>query len=336
MTTMAAVRVHAWGEPPLTERVSAPEQQHGEALVRIDAAAVGHLDRTVAGGGFDVQPQLPYIGGVEGCGTIISSATFATGTRVMLRGGGLGLTRDGTWAEVARVPEKSLMTLPDGMGPALGATYFVPLTTAAAALRSIGRIGSWEMPDVTTTAEEVVVVAGAGGAVGSLVAQLALRAGARVLGLVRDEEQAGRLPAGVEALLANDIDRARELRDERPATLLVDTLGGSQLADRTHWVRPGGRSVLIGYVSGDETVLDLPNWLLQDVALLPTNMIRRSREARQYAEELAHLLVTGELTLVVEEFGFDDAATVFDRMAKGGLKGRAVLRPTVDQNRSTP
>lgn len=332
MTTMTAVRVHGWGEPPVAEEVSTPAEAADEALVRIEAAAVGHLDRTVAGGDFGVKPELPYIGGVEGCGTVVSSALHAVGTRVMLRGGGLGLTRDGTWAELVRVPEKNLVVLPDGMGPALGATYFVPLTTAACALRSIGKLGAWSTPDVGSTADEVVVVAGAAGAVGSMVAQLALRDGAHVLGLVLDHEQADRLPDGVEPLLSDDADRARVLQEERPGTLLIDTLGGQQLGDRMRWVRPGGRTVLIGYVTGQETTLDLPNWLLQDVALLPTNMIRRNREARKYAEELAPLLVSGELTLEVEEFGFDQAAAVFERMATGRINGRAVLQPRVDGN----
>ncbi|GHB37110.1 alcohol dehydrogenase [Flexivirga endophytica] len=324
---MAAVRVHGWGEPPVAEEVSTPEVVADEALVRIEAAAVGHLDRTVAGGDFGVKPRLPYIGGVEGCGTVVSSALHAAGTRVMLRGGGLGLTRDGTWAEFVRVPEKNLVVLPDGMGPALGATYFVPVTTAACALRSIGRLGTWGVPDVESAADEVVLVAGAAGAVGSMVAQLALRDGAKVLGLVLDQGQADRLPDGVEPVLAGDAKHAHTLHEERPGTLLVDTLGGRELGDRMHWVRPGGRAVLIGYVTGEEATLDLPNWLLQDVALLPTNMIRRNREARKYAEELAPLLVSGDLQLAVEEFGFDQAATVFERMAAGGINGRAVLQP---------
>lgn len=327
METMTAVRVHDWGCPPVVDEVSAPVGRDGEAVVRIEAAAVGHLDRTVAGGQFGVKPQLPYVGGVEGCGTVVSSESFATGTRVMLRGGGLGLKRDGTWAEYVAVPDRNLVVVPDGMGPELGATYFVPLTTAATALQSIGRLGTWGTPDVDTAADETVVVGGAAGAVGSMVAQLALREGARVLGVVLDQSQADSLPSGVEPVLSDDSGRLAELGDERQATLLVDTLGGTQLSRRMSWVRPGGRTVLIGYVTGEETTLDLPNWLLQDVALLPTNMIRRNREAREYAGQLAPLLVEGELTLEVAAFGFDDAAKVFDLMSQGRIRGRAVLRP---------
>jgi NADPH2:quinone reductase len=325
--TMQAVRVHAWATAPTVDEVPVPERTDGKTLVRVEAAAVGHLDRTVAGGDFGMKPALPYVGGGEGCGRVVASDDLPAGTRVMIRGGGLGLVRDGTWAEFVVARTENLLVLPDGMAPALGATYFVPLTTAATALHTVGRLGTWGAPGVATAADEVVLVAGAVGAVGAMVAQLALREGARVLGLVLDQAQAERLPEGVEPLLAADPESLAVLAKERPATLLVDTLGGGALAERMTWVRAGGRAVSIGYVAGEQTTLDLPNWLLLDVPLLPVNMIRRDAEARALAEELAPLLVSGELVVDVEEFAFADAARALDQLGAGELRGRAVLVP---------
>lgn len=329
MATMRAVRIHDWGVAPVVDEVPVPVPAEGESLVRVEAAAVAHLDRTVAGGDFGMKPELPYVGGVEGCGRVVSSDQLSEGTRVMLRGSGLGLVRDGTWAEYVTVPTAKLTVLLEGMAPAHGATYFVPVTTAATALRAVGRIGAW-IPDVDSSADEVVLVAGAAGAVGSMVAQLALRDGARVLGLVLDEQQAERLPAGVEPLISSDAEALAVLGKERPATLLVDTLGGKGLQERMGWVRPGGRAVSIGYVAGEAVTLDLPNWLLLDVALLPVNMIRRSRKARALAEELAPLLVSGELVLDVEEFDFSGASRALELLGRGQLRGRAVLVPPTD------
>lgn len=326
-TTMRAIRVHEWGAPPVVESVGTPTPAEGETLVRIEAAAVAHLDRTVAGGDFGIKPSLPYIGGVEGCGVVVESGTLAPGERVMVRGGGLGLLRDGTWAEYVVAPTRSLTVLPDGMPPELGATYFVPLTTAAVTLSRIARLGGWGLDGVGSAADEVVVVGGAAGAVGSMVAQLALREGATVLGVVADEQQAALLPSGAEPVLVDDEARTTRLTEERGATVLVDTLGGQDLATRIRWVRPGGRAVSIGYVAGTDLTLDLPNWLLQDVALIPVNMIRRDREARAAATELAPLLVSGDLRLSIERFDFEDAARALDLLGAGKLRGRAVLAP---------
>lgn len=313
---MRAARLHEWGGRPRVEDVPEPV---GETVVRVEAAAVAHLDLTVASGRFHMKPELPHIGGVEGCGIVVSSDVHEPGTRVMLRGGGLGLVRSGTWAELVSVRSKHVAPLPADLSPELGATYFVPTTTAYTALHDIGRLGAWSDED------EVVVVAGAAGAVGSMVVQLALRAGATVIGVVAGE-QAGRWPA-VDSVILGDEARAAELTLDRPATLLVDTLGGAGLAERSRWVRPGGRAVSIGYVAGTSVSLDLPNWLLEDVALLPVNMIRRDATARQHAPMLAQLLAAGELTLEVESFDLGDVAKALDLLATGGLRGRAVITP---------
>jgi len=318
---MRAVRIHSWGAEPVVEDVPAPTPKDGETLVRVDAAAVSHLDRTVASGTFELKPQLPYVGGVEGCGTVVSSEVYEPGTRVVLRGGGLGLVRSGTWAELVAT-RKGATAIPAELSPELGATYFVPTTTAYVALHDIGRLGGWPGVD-----DEVVVVAGAAGAVGSMVVQLALRAGCPVIGVVTDSSQAGQLPAGVEAVLVGDDERAASLLKERPATVLVDTLGGQAVAQRSRWVRPGGRAVVVGYVAGKELGLDVPAWLLDDVALLPVNMIRREAAALDYAPLLAKLLAKGELTLSVQSFAMDEAAEALRLLATGGLRGRAVIVP---------
>jgi NADPH:quinone reductase len=318
---MRAVRIHSWGAEPVVDDIPAPAPKDGETLVRVDAAAVSHLDLTVASGTFDLKPQLPYIGGVEGCGTVVSSEVYEPGTRVVLRGGGLGLVRSGTWAELVAT-RKGATPIPAELSPELGATYFVPTTTAYVALHDIGRLGNW--PGIEP---EVVVVAGAVGAVGSMVVQLALRAGCTVIGVVADASQASQLPAGVEAVLIDDEERAASLLKERPATLLVDTLGGQAVARRSRWVRPGGRAVVVGYVAGKELGLDVPAWLLDDVALLPVNMIRREAAALEYAPLLADLLAKGELKLEVQSFAMDDAARALKLLAAGGLRGRAVIVP---------
>jgi NADPH2:quinone reductase len=235
--------------------------------------------------------------------------------------------RDGTWAEYVVATDRHLTVLPEGLDPDQGATFFTPLTTAATALQHIGRLGQWDLDGVDSSADELVVVGGAAGGVGSMVVQLALREGASVVGVVADDEQAESLPAGVRAVVSTDDARAAELAEERPATLLVDTLGGAGLGARCGWVRPGGRAVSIGYVAGTDLTLDLPNWLLQDVALLPLNMIRRDRQARALAAELAPLLVNGELSVAIERFGLDDAGTAIELLASGKLRGRPVLVP---------
>ena len=314
---MRAVRFHAWGSTPQLDDVDLPVPAPGETLVQVEAGAVGHLDLTIASGDFQLKPSLPYIAGVEGSGVVLASGHLAPGTRVLLRGAGIGMLRNGTWAEQISVPAKAVTAIPHELPADLAATFFVPTTTAHAALNDVTQLGD----------EEVVIVAGAAGAVGSIVVQLAVAAGATVIGLVANSTQKPLVPAGAEAVAGTDVGRLAELAASRPASLLVDTLGGSDLSRRCRWVRPGGRAVLIGYVAGTSTTLDLPNWLLDDVALLPMNMIRRERAARAAMPALAAQLASGTLHLEVERFGLDEVADVLGRLSTGRLRGRAVLVP---------
>ncbi|WP_191243618.1 quinone oxidoreductase family protein [Amycolatopsis deserti] len=316
---MRAVRFHTWDSAPVVDDVPEPVRGAGEVLVEVQAAAVAHLDTTVASGTFDLKPPLPYAGGVEGAGTVLeceADSGLEPGAQVMLRGGGLGLLRDGTWSERVSVPAKAVTRLASPLAPEVAATFFVPATTAFVVLHDVARL----------EADEEVIVVGAAGAVGSMVAQQALLAGARVTGVVGRADQLADVPDGVHGVSLDSDDAAR-LAADRPASLLVDTLGGEGLVARTRWVRPGGRAVVIGYVTGTEVRVDLPSWLLDDVALMPVNMIRRERRAREIAGDLVKRLSAGELRVAVQRYDLAEAASALADLRAGRVRGRAVLVP---------
>lgn len=317
---MRAARIHRWGALPQLDEMPEPSRAPDEVLVAVEAAAVTHLDATVAGGDFDLRPALPYVGGVEGAGRVLEApgdAPVAVGSQVVLRGGGLGLRRDGTWAERITVPVSAVRPLDPELPVATAATFFVPATTAFVALHDVGAVHAGER----------VAVVGAAGAVGAMVVQQARAAGAEVVGVVAGAEQAARLPAGVEAVDTTEAGAASEFGAARAVTLLVDTLGGADLARRLRWVAPGGRAVVVGYTLGTSVTLDLPSWLLDDVAVLPVNMVRRERRAREIAPGLIAELAAGRLTVETQSYALDEAAAAYRDLRSGRVRGRAVLVP---------
>lgn len=303
------MRVPEHGRAPVLGQVPDPGPAPGQTLVRVGGAALGHLDRTVAGGAFPVSPPLPYTPGVEGSGTVLTGGPHPPGTAVWLRGGGLGTTRDGTCAEVVSVPDEAVHPSPEGADPVLAACFFSPATSAIACVDDLGRL----------VAGERVAVTGAAGSVGALVVQLALAAGAgEVIGVVSRADRLAQVPAGARAVVA-------ELGPD-PIDLLVDTVGGPALADRLGRVRPGGRAVLVGYTAGASLHLDLPTFLARDVALLPLNAVRRAPQAFARADRLLTRLSRGELVLPVEVFALEDMADAWERLGSGQARGRVVLR----------
>lgn len=315
---MRAARLHSFGQPPVIDEVDVPSRDSGQTLVRIDAAALGHLDMTVASGNFDVRPSLPHIGGTDGAGTVVESDTFEPGTRVLVRGGGIGLFKNGCWAEYVVAADKAFTPFDSGLAPEVAATFLLPSTTGYVAVHDVAdvRVG------------ERVIVSGASGAVGSMAAQFALLAGAsEVIGVVPREDQVALLPEGVTPIVGRGAEVAEALGPDPVAEVLIDTLGGDALPHLLGRVVPGGRAALIGYTLGTQLTIDLPNWLLSDVAILPVNMIRKTARQAELAPELISRLVAGDIGLAVQQFPLDDIADALQLMREGKVAGRAVVVP---------
>ena len=300
---MKAARIHAWGAAPRLDDLPEPEPQPGRSLVRMAATSVGHLDRSIAAGGFLRHPPLPYVPGTEAAGIVLQGERFAAGTRVWLRGGGLGTTEDGTWRETISAPDAALGLLPEAIAMPLGAAFFSPCTAAWVALFGVGALQPGER----------VLISGATGSVGSIALQLARASGAEV------------------AVVDNASFAAAERIDVEPEAgppafdLLVDAVGGPSLAGLLARVVPGGRAVLVGYTSGQRVELDLAELMQRDVRLLPLNMLRRAAEARAAVPELLARLADNRLRLALRPFALAEAAEAMDWIAQRGHRGRAVL-----------
>lgn len=285
---MKAVRIHAWNREPVVEQLPDPLPRPGRTIVKMAAAAVAHIDRTVAAGKFMTPLKPPYVPGVEGAGIVVSSQRFAPGQRVWLRGGGLGTRFDGTWCELVEAPDAAVDVLPDEVSMTQGSAFFSPCAAAWVALHDVGGLQP----------SERVAITGASGAVGSAATQLALGHGATLV------ETPG---------------------PDHPVDLLIDTVGGPVLQELLAAVEPGGRAVLVGYTAGETVTLSLP-WLLQrDVRLLPLNMVRRDAQGRAAVPELLSRLADGRLGLVTQTFAVEEADEALRWITQRGHRGRAVL-----------
>ena len=310
---MTALRVHEFGSPPRADRLPVPEPAADEVLVELAASVVAHHDLSVAGGDFAFRPRLPYVPGLEGAGRVVAAgaevdaARLPAGATVRVFGGGLGMTRPGTWAEYVAAPARAVTPVPETLEPALAAAYGQVALAAWAAAFDAGGLKPGERLGVT----------GASGAVGSLVLQLAAREGiAGAVAWLRSPDRAGGLPDGVEPAFGDE--------EVEPVDLLVDTVGGPQLEQRLAAVRPGGRAVLVGYAAGEEVGLSLPRLLAADVTLVPLNMMRR-RVPREVEASLLADVAAGRLHVATEVVRPEDLVDAIARLRSGAVSGRVVV-----------
>ncbi len=296
--------------PEVVER-DEPTSGEGETLIRVTAVSLAHLDVSVGTGDFAGSPPPPYVLGGDGAGVVLRSTSFAEGTPVWVRGGGLGVSRDGLASERACVPDGAVHAAPPEIDPALAAAFFSPTTSAHVAVHDLGALRSGQR----------VLVTGAAGSVGALAVQLAAEAGATVIGTVSREERRADVPPAAESILVGDQPVLS------PVDLLIDTVGGPGLPGRIAAVVPGGRAVLVGYTAGTALSLHLPTLLRSDVTLVPLNMQRRAPQAFARADDLLRRLDAGELALLVACYPLAEVATAWADLRGNRARGRVVLLP---------
>ncbi|MFE6335137.1 zinc-binding alcohol dehydrogenase family protein [Streptomyces sp. NPDC057806] len=311
-STSRALFLEEFGTLPKLGERTVPEPRPGHTLVRVVAATAAHLDLNILDGQFGILPELPFVPGTQGSGYVVASDTHPEGALVRLRGEGLGLNRDGAWAEHVLVPDAAAETMPEGTDPALACIYFSPVGTAWATVHAIAQVRPGER----------VLVTGASGAVGAMAVQLAARAGAEVIGAVGRPAKLAHVPGVAKALLASDLS---EEGIGGKADVLIDTVGGQILRNALTLVRPRGRAALLGYTAGRELTLDLADFFLADVALLPVNMINRSAEVAPEVLRLLPDLSSGALTLPYERYGMDALGEAVERLRTGAVVGKIVL-----------
>ena len=177
--------------------------------------------------------RRPSIVGHELAGVVASLGYGTTGLSVGQRVFGLAdWHRDGTMAEYVAIESRNLAPLPGDVDFTVGASLPMSGLTAWQGLFQHGRL----------QAGQSVLVHGAAGAVGSIVAQLAREFGAYVIGTGRTADREAALDFGGQEFvdLGND-----SLADIGGVDLVMDVIGGDIQKQSAALVRPGGTLVTV-------------------------------------------------------------------------------------------
>jgi NADPH:quinone reductase-like Zn-dependent oxidoreductase len=177
--------------------------------------------------------RTPTIPGHELAGVVTAMGYGTTGLSVGQRV--FGLTdwyRDGALAEYVAVEARNLAPLPGDVDFTEGASLPISGLTAWQGLIALGRL----------QAGQRVIAHGAGGAVGSIVTQLAREFGGYVIGTGRARDREAALDFGANAFV--DLD-SEALEDVGEVDLVFDLIGGEIGKRSALLVRAGGTLVSI-------------------------------------------------------------------------------------------
>jgi NADPH:quinone reductase-like Zn-dependent oxidoreductase len=177
--------------------------------------------------------RTPSIPGHELAGVVTALGYGTTGLSVGQRVFGItDWTRDGTLAEFAAVEARNLAPLPGDVDFTVGASLPISGLTAWQGLFDHGHL----------RAGQSVLVHGAAGAVGSIVAQLAREFGAHVIGTGRAADRASAIDFGAMEFVDLENDA---LADVGKVDLVFDVIGGEIGKQSAGLVRPGGTLVTV-------------------------------------------------------------------------------------------
>lgn len=218
----------------LTEQ-PAPHAAENDVIVRVAASGFTPGELTWPGtwtdrAGNDRTPSIP---GHELAGVVTDLGYGTTGLTIGQRVFGLAdWTRNGTLAEYAAVEARNLAPLPADIDFVTAASLPISGLTAWQGLFEHGHL----------EAGQSVLVHGAAGGVGSVVAQFAQAAGAHVIGTGRAADRAAALEYGASEFI--DLD-SEDLADVGHVNLVFDVIGGDIGNRSTDLVQPGGTLVTI-------------------------------------------------------------------------------------------
>lgn len=190
---MNAAVVTAFDAPPRYESFADPVAQEGEALVKVTAAGLHPIVKSLANGThYGSTGELPFVPGVDGVGRL------SDGTRIYF---GVARSPFGTFAERAPAASWMRLPLPEGLDDATAAGIANPAMSSWAALTARAKF----------TAGESVLILGATGVAGQLAVQIAKRLDARRV------IAAGRNPQALEKLKDLGADATIWLEQEHAA-----------------------------------------------------------------------------------------------------------------------
>ncbi|OLF05070.1 NAD(P)H-quinone oxidoreductase [Actinophytocola xanthii] len=324
---MRAIVISEPGGPDVLTWTEQPDPRPGpgEVLLDVAATAVNRADLLQRQGVYPPPPGVTEVPGLECSGVVAELGEGVTGLAVgdevcaLLAGGG--------YAERVVVPAGQVLPVPAG----------VDLVTAA----SLPEVACTVWSNVVLTAglvtDELLLVHGGAGGIGTHAIQVGKALGARVAVTAGSAERLERCAAlGAEVLVnykeQDFVEEVRSATDGRGADVVLDNMGAKYLPGNVSVLARNGRLVIIGMQGGVKGELNVGALLGKCGSVTATTLRNRPLDEKaaivgEVVTQLWPLVEAGTVQPVVHEvLPVERVADAHRAMADGGVFGKLVLR----------
>ncbi|HZQ94811.1 MAG TPA: zinc-binding dehydrogenase [Candidatus Sulfotelmatobacter sp.] len=340
---MKAVRIHQFGGPEVLtyEDIPDPQPRKDQALVRVKACSLNHLDLWVRKGLPGV--KLPHIPGSDVAGEVAETGEYVTGfrpgQRVLIAPmhfcghcqkclAGLqnqcrdftvlGNAVDGGDCELMAVPAANIIPIPDSLDFNQAAS--VPLVFVTAWHMLVGLAG-------VRQGQTVLVLGGSSG-VGIAAIQIAKLFHCRVITTAGDEKKLQKAHAlgadyGIHHYQQKIAEEVRKITGKEGVDIVVEHVGAATWDESLRSLKSGGTLVTCGATSGSEVRIDLRHLFARQLRLLGSYMGTMG----ELNEVLGHVFA-GRLKPVLDRvFPMSDIRAAHEYLEKSQMFGKVVLNP---------
>jgi NADPH:quinone reductase-like Zn-dependent oxidoreductase len=292
---MKALRIHAHGGPEVLslDDIAEPVAGPGQALVRVLAASINHLDMWTRRGMPGVTIPFPRVLGCDGTGEILALgegvSDLIVGQKIILEPGYSDIAQgdarfalndhfapdysirgehgDGFDQEIVALDARYCLPLPDGIDPVQAAALPLVFVTAWGALVTRAALQA---------GETLLMLAGSSG-VGSAAIQIAKDLGARVVATAGSDAKLDLCrELGADEVIDHRDEawgkRVKSLTDGAGADVVFEHVGPATWRNSMGALARNGRLVTCGGTTGPIVKLALPHLFIKNQSVLGSTM----------------------------------------------------------------
>ena len=297
----------------------------GEVVFKNAYSSVNYKDALAATGvGGKVIRKYPLVGGIDAAGVVESSSDtrFKPGDEVICTSYDFGVAHDGGFAQYCRVPADWVVPLPQGL------SLFEAMVLGTAGYTAGLAVELLELNGLAP-GNGKVLVNGATGGVASLAIDMLSGKGYAVTAVTgKDTEHDFLKRLGAQEVLARSaIDMGTRPLEKSLWAAAFDSVGGDQLSWLTRSMNQNGLIASFGNAGGIELKTNVLPFILRGVRLIGVDSAATPMPLRcKVWQRLASDLKPRHLADIANTIALADLGAYFDKMLKGGIRGRAVVR----------
>jgi acrylyl-CoA reductase (NADPH) len=320
-------RIHAGADKVTAgfEQSTLDDLSAGDVVIRVAYSSINYKDALAATGAGKILRSSPLIGGIDLSGTVVSSKdpAFTPGAAVLVTGCGLSETRDGGYAEYARVPGDAVISVPEGLDLRTAMGVGTAGFAAALGIQKMELLG-------LGIGQGPVVVTGASGGVGTLAIDMLSGRGHEVVavsGKASLDEYLRGLGA-TRILRRQEIDLGTRPLERALWAGAIDNVGGEVLAWLTRTVDTNGSIACIGLAGGADLKTTVMPFILRGVNLVGVNSTATARGPRLalWRRIATDLRPRHFDQLITREIAFTELPGAFADYVGGRIHGRTIVR----------